>query len=50
MSYYGFILFPRLRFSTFPLGQEVVSSLKAMGIETAFEIQAKTLPLTLEGK
>ena len=40
----------RKPFSEFSLDDEVVMRLKKLGFATAFEIQDKTLPLTLEGR
>ena len=42
--------FSRKPFSEFALNDEVVCRLKKLGFATAFEIQDKTLPLTLEGR
>lgn len=38
------------RFSEFPISEEIVSALADEGIETAFPIQAMTLPIALEGR
>ena len=40
----------RKPFSEFSLDGEVIQRLKKLGFATAFEIQDKTLPLTLEGR
>ena len=40
----------RKPFSEFSLDGEVIQHLKKLGFATAFEIQDKTLPLTLEGR
>ena len=42
--------FSRKPFSEFSLDDEVVGRLKKLGFTTSFEIQDKTLPLTLEGR
>ena len=42
--------FSRKPFSEFSLDDEVVGRLKKLGFTTSFEIQEKTLPLTLEGR
>ena len=42
--------FSRKPFSEFALDDEVIHRLKKLGFATAFEIQDKTLPLTMEGR
>ena len=52
MCSYFFTCIPTCRkpFSEFVLDHAVVQRLVKMGFSTAFEIQDKTLPLTLEGR
>ena len=42
--------FSRKSFSEFALDDEIVCRLKKLGFATTFEIQDKTLPITLEGR
>jgi hypothetical protein len=44
------IFFSRKPFTEFALDGEIIDRLKKLGFATAFEIQDKTLPLTLEGR
>ena len=40
----------RKKFSDFPISPWIVKKLEKLGFTTAFDVQEKTLPLTLNGR